>query len=174
MTRLGKKHPLVSSVPKSYSCGNCRPYIPPSKSDCDLLPQDTQYQLCSPYPHFAGLYNSNTRASPFSVDPLCTIRQNSTNNSGSCKPNDFTSFFTSDSSPIIDASGNVYYTTYFDALTDPSIIILNKVKPDGTTSGISFNCNSSEENQPLIGLDNNIYLFISETTFRLATHFGIY
>ena len=43
------------------------PVVPvvPDINPCTLLPKDTPYQECSPWPHLGGIFNNNSRLSPF-------------------------------------------------------------------------------------------------------------
>jgi hypothetical protein len=65
---------------------------------CDLLPKITPYQLCSPWPHFGGLDNTNSRYTPILGSQSGNVNLlNTTNN-----------FYVINTSPVIASDGTIY------------------------------------------------------------------
>jgi outer membrane protein assembly factor BamB len=84
--------------PWSYYLG---PGAPPSIV-CDNLPQDTPYETCAPWPHFGGLYNTNSRLTPL------------TGPSQTSAPTNSWSYITNTeiySSPVIGEDGTIYISS---------------------------------------------------------------
>lgn len=61
-----KKRSGLANDRRAYYYSNCMNPTPspPTPSPCSLLPQETPYQLCSPWPQIGGLDNSNSRYTP--------------------------------------------------------------------------------------------------------------
>jgi len=59
----GKKRSGLANDRRAYCYPSCN-VAPSSINPCDLLPKNTPYQLCSPWPQFGGLDNTNSRFSP--------------------------------------------------------------------------------------------------------------
>ena len=113
--RLGNKSPYVTSTPRSFNCGYCyKPTPTPKPLDkCPLLPKDTPYQLCSPWPQNGGIYNTNTRLSPFPVSPNASLFRQSPFDGGTIISFAAGLIFRANfnNTPIIDKDGNIYITS---------------------------------------------------------------
>ena len=63
-----KKHSGLAHDRRAYYYSNCAKPIPPTPTPtpnpCSLLPRETPYQLCSPFPQIGGLDNLNSRYIP--------------------------------------------------------------------------------------------------------------
>ena len=112
-----KKRSGLANDRRAYYYSNCvnpspptptptpTPPTPPTPSPCSLLPQETSYQLCSPYPQIGGLDNSNSRYTPIlgsqtgNVNLLTTLNIPDLNLTGV-------------SSPTIASDGTIYIYMY--------------------------------------------------------------
>jgi len=63
-----------------------------------LLPRDTQYQVCSPFPFWGGLYNNNRRLSPFIGSKIGNLKWSTT------LPSSVNIYYT----PVISKDGTIY------------------------------------------------------------------
>jgi hypothetical protein len=106
---LGNKHPQVGAT---ITAGCCR-VKPNISSICELLPKDTPYQLCSPWPQFGGLDNKQQRRTPILSSQTGNLLWQTQDTS-----NLVTS---STSSPIISSDGTIYigYTLFTTNFSNP-------------------------------------------------------
>jgi hypothetical protein len=135
---------------------NGSPSVTPSNTTCSaLLPQDTPYQVCSPFPFWGGLYSNNRRLSPFVGSQNGNQKWSKTIDYAPDTPYVFCS-------PIISKDGTIYITdtsnSYLYAISKEGII---KWGIDLSEYGISLLVNSVT-----IGKNNTIYINSND--------FGIY
>ncbi len=113
---------------------------------CDNLPQDTPYETCAPWPHFGGLYNTNSRLTPL-IGPSQT---NAPTNSWSYITN--TEVY---SSPVIGQDGTIYISSGSDGIDlSGNVYAMN---PDGTLKW-SYEAISLFYGSCAIGKDGTIYV----------------
>ena len=114
------------------------PPVPPF-DPCSLLPKNTPYQLCSPWPKFGGIYNTNTALSPFISSQKGILYWKSKTNS---------LLF---SSPTIASDGTIYIGS-----TNGSLYAFNS---DGTTKWITPpQISAAFQSSPTIASDGTIYI----------------
>lgn len=127
--------------PWSYYLGPGGPSIV-----CDNLPQNTPYETCAPWPHFGGLYNTNSRLTPL-IGPSQTSA-----------PTNSWSYITNTevySSPVIGQDGTIYISSGSDELDlSGNVYAMN---PDGTLKW-SYEAISLFYGSCAIGKDGTIYV----------------
>lgn len=76
-------------------------------SVCSLLPKNSSYQLCSPWPQFGGLDNTNSRYTPILGSQTGNL--NLLNNGSTILNSESsTKFFVASTSPVIAKDGTIY------------------------------------------------------------------
>lgn len=120
-----------------------------------LLPRDTPYQVCSPFPFWGGLYNNNSRLSPFVGSQNGNLKWSKTIDHAPNAPNVVCS-------PNISKDGTIY-------ITDIENGYLYAISKDGNIKwGIDLSIYgiSLYNNSVTIGKNNTIYI--------TSNGFGIY
>jgi len=93
----GKKRSGFANDRRAYCYPKCK-ISQVTNNVCDKLPKNTSYQLCSPWPQFGGLDNTNSRYTPILASPTGNVNLlNSTNN-----------FYVINTSPAIASDGTIY------------------------------------------------------------------
>jgi outer membrane protein assembly factor BamB len=109
------------------------------------LPQDTPYETCAPWPHFGGLYNTNSRLTPLK-GPSPTAAPT---NSWSCIIN--SEFYCS---PVIGQNGTIYVSSGSENVDNGNVYAIN---PDGTIKW-SYSTSGFLYGSCAIGKDGTIYV----------------
>jgi outer membrane protein assembly factor BamB len=145
-SRIGNKHPLVSAT---ITAGCCR-VIP---NICELLPKDSPYQLCSPWPQFGGLDNKQQRKTPIISSQTGALLWQS--------PNTNNLVTISTSSPIISSNGTIYmgYTLFTTNFTNPISSYFTAFNSNGTAKWALQldNGDINEQSSSAIGPDGTNY-----------------
>jgi len=158
----GKKRSGFANDRRAYCYSTCKIYLVPNNilpnNVCDILPKNTPYQLCSSWPQFGGLDNTNSRYTPILVSPTGNVNLlNSTNN-----------FYVINTSPAIARDGTIYVGVNQVDPTNGNPIqgYLFAYNPDGTFKWIyklqKPNYNAAllpvfDSSTPAIGSDGTIY-----------------
>jgi outer membrane protein assembly factor BamB len=155
-SRIGNHHPLVSA---SKRAGCCLVY-PPSTNICDLLPKDTPYQLCSPWPQFGGLDNKQQRRTPIVSSQTGNLLWQSQNTSNLVT--------ISTSSPIISSDGTIYigYTLFTTNFSNPISGYFTAFNSNGTAKWALQldNGDINDESSSAIGPDGTNYFVANNDT----------
>jgi len=133
---------------------------------CPLLPRDTPYQLCSPWSHFGGIYNTNNRVSPFQGPTTGNLKYPVKNFSNEAAT----------TSPIIDSDGTVYFFTIGYNINNNQGCFLHAVKSDGTEKWKPlFFINQANISELVLGKNGILYvpllqvLQISDSQYDFST-----
>jgi len=109
-----KKHSGLANDRRAYYYSNCVKPTPPTPTPipnpCSLLPRETPYQLCSPFPQIGGLDNLNSRYIP--------LIGSQTGNINVLQSLDTLSVFIANSSPTIASDGTIYICVNIQELSD--------------------------------------------------------
>jgi outer membrane protein assembly factor BamB len=106
---------------------------------CPLLPKSTPYQICSPWPHSGGIYNTNTRQSPF-------LGSQTGNLKWYFKTNDS---FSAVNTPAISSDGTIYLNCYD--------FYLYAINPNGSLKW-KYYVGDVVRSSTAIGADGTIYV----------------
>jgi hypothetical protein len=121
----GRKRSGLANDRRAYCYSKCQVPQPPN-SVCDILPKNTPYQICSPWPQFGGLDNTNCRQTSISASSNGNVHLLSTTNNS----------YVINTSPAIASDGTIYVgvnqVTYSDGLTTPIQGYLFAYNPNGT------------------------------------------
>jgi outer membrane protein assembly factor BamB len=127
---------------------------------CNLLPSDTPYKLCSPWPQFGGLYNSNSRYTPILSSQSGNILWQS--QSGD-------KIMILSSSPIISNDGSIYIVagnvSSSDLETTTDSFITSFSSNGSINWGLGFDIGDiNYQSSPVIGPDGTIYVLTFNDT----------
>jgi outer membrane protein assembly factor BamB len=144
---LGNKHPYVGST---ITAGCCK--VKPI-SVCSLLPKDTPYQLCSPWPQFGGLDNKQQRRTPIVSSQTGNLLWQTQDTSNLVN--------ISTSSPIISNDWTIYigYTLFTTIFTNPISGYLTAFNSNWTVKWVFQldNGDINDESSSAIGPDGTNY-----------------
>ena len=154
-----KKHSGLAHDRRAYYYSNCAKPIPPipipTPNQCSLLPRETPYQLCSPFPQIGGLDNLNSRYIP--------LIGSQTGNINVLQTLDI-SEITAISPPTIASDGTIYICINKRESGDPQGYIISFTS-NGTIKwtykllgGDSFYGNGISIVPPTIGKDGILYI----------------
>jgi outer membrane protein assembly factor BamB len=133
-------------------------YLSPgiSSNSCDNLPTDTPYQTCAPWPHFGGLYNTNSRLTPLK-GPSPTTAATIT---WTCPiPSQIFA------SPVIGKDGTIYVPSESDG-------IVYAINPDGQLKW-SYSTNGPLYGSCAIGKDGTIYVAGVNNSFNYGIIYAL-
>jgi len=136
-----------------------------NNNNCNLLPKDTPYQLCSPWPQFGGLDNTNSRYTPILGSQTGISKVLYTSDSGqlfqaSTSPaiaSDGTIYVGYNTVDTINEIGNSYVQGFLVAFNSNGSIKWTFSLPQPDSNNIQSYFNGST---PTIGLDGTIYFGI--------------
>ena len=158
-SRVGNNHPLINASKRVC----CLVYTS-TTNKCDLLPKDTQYQLCSPWPQFGGLDNKQQRITPIISSQTGTLLWQTQNT------NNLVTISTS--SPIISSDETIYigYTLFTTNFTNPILGYFVAFNSNGIAKWAFQldNGDINEQSSSAIGPDGTNYFVVSNNNDNLS------